>query len=69
MKAKSNKAKNFIEGVAQILDIFPAKNKIKLVKFNSPRSDLDNLANDWSNVGNDLSTAMRRFECEYQATK
>lgn len=61
MKAKSSKARNFVDSVAQILDIFPARNKIKLVKFTSPRSDLDNLANDWFNVGNDLSTVMQNL--------
>jgi len=67
IKTTSNKIDKFIDGVAQILDIFPAKNKIKLAEFTSPRSDMDNLVNDWHNVGDDMKSAMQRFERDYKS--
>ncbi len=69
MKATSNKINKFVDGVAQVLDIFPAKNKLKLIEFTSPRSDEENLRNDWRNVGNDVKFAMQRFEREYKIAK
>lgn len=69
MKTTSNKFENLVDGVAQVLNIYPANNKVKLIKLASPSSDLHNLVSDWNNVGNDIKSAMRQFSHESKTTK
>lgn len=61
----SKAIQHFLFGFGSLLDVLPTQGTLKLGQFRSQEEDLQNISNDWKQVGHYLKTSMGK-EREHQ---
>lgn len=66
--ALKEKFKHWLEGASTVLVLFP-DTTTRMRKQFLDRTDAEALADDWQHVGNDLWSAIKKYEKDEKATK
>ncbi len=61
-KLTNEMTKSFMRGLTSFMVIWPEPLQIP---YSSPSTDADRLASDWRAVGNDIRSALNKYEREY----
>ena len=66
-KRMEQKTRNYFRGAASALQLWPST-PLRMKEVLSARSDLDALRQDWQRVGEDIKSAVKKYEHEQADT-